>query len=126
MCEQKFFRCDHCGNLIGLINNAGVPLICCGEEMRELMANTTEASTEKHIPDVKIFEDIISVQIGSTIHPMLDEHHIEFIYLQTENGGQRKCLRVGNEPVAVFKVVDDKPIAVFEYCNLHGLWKIDL
>ncbi len=126
MCEQKFFRCNHCGNLIGLINNAGVPLICCGEEMQELVANTTEAATEKHIPEVKVSGDTISVQIGSVIHPMLEEHHIEFIYLQTENGGQRKCLKVGEEPTAEFVVVGDKPIAVFEYCNLHGLWKIVL
>ncbi|MFZ2538334.1 MAG: desulfoferrodoxin family protein [Oscillospiraceae bacterium] len=122
MCEQKFFRCTHCGNLIGLINNAGIPLICCGEKMQELVANTTQASTEKHLPEVTVSGDTVTVQIGSVIHPMLEEHHIEFIYLQTENGGQRKSLKVGEEPVAVFKVVDDKPIAVFEYCNLHGLW----
>lgn len=126
MYEQKFFRCKHCGNFIGLINNAGVPLVCCGEKMEELVANTVEASTEKHIPEVEIEGDTISVQVGSVMHPMLDKHHIEYIYLETENGGQRKSLEIGKDPVAKFKVIDDKPIAVFEYCNLHGLWKKDL
>lgn len=126
MNEQKFFRCKHCGNFVGIINNAGVPMTCCGENMEELVPNTTEAATEKHIPDVKVSGDTITVQVGSTLHPMLEEHHIEFIYLHTENGGQRKNLKAGDAPIAVFQVVDDKALAVYEYCNLHGLWKVSL
>lgn len=123
MCEQKFFRCKHCGNFVGLINNAGVPMICCGEEMEELVANAVEASTEKHIPVVTVEGDTVTVKIGSAAHPMTAEHHIAFIYLQTENGGQRKCLKVGAEPEATFKLNDDTLQEVFAYCNLHGLWK---
>lgn len=127
MCnEQKFFRCKHCGNLIGLIDNKGVPIVCCGDEMEELVPNTVEASSEKHIPQVKTEGNIVTVQVGSILHPMLEEHHIEFIYLETENGGQRKCLKVGSEPIAKFSLVDDRIKAVYEYCNLHGLWKITL
>jgi superoxide reductase len=125
MCEQKFFRCKHCGNLLGLINNAGVPMVCCGEKMQELIPNTVEAAVEKHLPVFEISDDVITVSVGSVPHPMTDEHHIEFIYLQTENGGQRKCIKVGTDAKAKFSIVEDKPICVFAYCNLHGLWKAD-
>lgn len=126
MSEQKFFRCKHCGNFVGLINNANVPMICCGEPMEELVPNTVEASREKHIPYVVSEGNIIKVQIGSVMHPSILEHHIEFIYLQTENGGQRKSIKVGDNPVASFSVIDDKAICVFAYCNIHGLWMLSL
>ncbi len=126
MNEQKFFRCKHCGNFVGLINNAGVPMICCGEKMEELIPNTVDASKEKHVPEVVVSEDTVTVQVGSVEHPMEAAHHIEFIYLNTENGGQRKSLTVGGKPSAVFKLADDKALEVFAYCNLHGLWKVKL
>lgn len=126
MCEQKFFRCKHCGNLVGLINNAGVPMTCCDEPMEELVANSVEAATEKHIPEVSVHDRLVHVQIGSVIHPMLDEHYIEFIYLQTEKGGQRKCFKPGETPSVMFVLDHDAPVAVFAYCNIHGLWKTDL
>jgi len=126
MQNQKFFRCKHCGNFIGLINNAGVPMICCGEEMEELIPNTVDAATEKHIPEVTIDGDIVTVKVGSVMHPSTEEHHIEFIYLETEMGGQRKSIEIGKEPVAKFSVIDDKVVKVFAYCNLHGLWKKDI
>ena len=126
MQNQKFFRCKHCGNFLGLINNAGVPMICCGEPMEELKPNTVDAAKEKHIPDVTLFNNILSVKVGSVMHPSTDEHHIEFIYLQTKNGGQRKSLEVGKDPVAKFAVVEDVPLAVYAYCNLHGLWEVVL
>ncbi|MGI6279762.1 MAG: desulfoferrodoxin family protein [Acutalibacteraceae bacterium] len=124
--RQKFFICKHCGNLIGLIDNKGVPMVCCGEQMTELVANTVEASVEKHLPVYTISGDTIEVQVGSIPHPMEEAHHIEFIYIETEKGGQRKSLQVGGEPKAVFSFVDDKPIAIYEYCNLHGLWKTEI
>lgn len=122
----KFFLCKHCGNLVGMIYDSGVPIICCGEPMQELVPNTTDAATEKHVPVVKVDEDLIEVEVGSVLHPMLEEHYIQWIYLMTEKGGQRKALKPGEEPKARFKVVDDKPLAVLEYCNLHGLWKADI
>lgn len=126
MSKQRFFRCKHCGNFVGLIDDAGVPMICCGEPMEELIPNTVEASTEKHIPDVSVSDGIIHVKIGSVPHPMTEEHHIEFIYLQTEHGGQRRALCVDKPAQASFAVVDDKPLEVFAYCNIHGLWKVDM
>ena len=124
--KQKFFICRHCGNLTGLIEDKGVPLVCCGEEMDELVPNTVEASTEKHLPDVTAVEGGIVVRIGSTPHPMTQEHHISFVYVETEAGGQRKSLKVDAAPKLTFCFSEDKPVAVYAYCNLHGLWKAEL
>jgi len=124
--KQKFFICQHCGNMVGLIKDKGVPMICCGDEMTELVPNTAEASTEKHLPAVTVSGDMIDVQVGSVPHPMEEEHHITFVYVETERGGQRKCLKVGEAPAIAFCFADDKPVAVFAYCNLHGLWRKDL
>ncbi len=124
--KQEFFICTHCKNLIGMIDNKGVPLICCGEPMKHLVPNTTDAAQEKHVPKVEVAGDSVTVTVGSTLHPMEDAHYIEFIYVETENGGQRKKLSPTTPPSAVFKLVDDKAIAVYAYCNLHGLWKFEL
>ena len=124
--NQKFFKCNKCGNLVGLINNGGVPLICCGENMAELVPNTVEASAEKHLPAVTVSGSSINVQIGSVPHPMENEHHIDFVFVETERGGQRKSLKAGEQPKASFALSDDKPAAVYAYCNLHGMWKTEI
>ena len=124
--RQKFFICKKCGNIVGVIQTDGTPLVCCNEPMTELIPNTVEASTEKHLPAVTVSGDRIDVQIGSVPHPMEAEHSITFVYLETERGGQRKCLNVGEAPKQSFVLSDDKPVAVFAYCNLHGLWKTEL
>lgn len=127
MRTQKFFVCKHCGNMVGMIKDAGVPMICCGEPMAELVPNTVDAAQEKHVPEVTVQGNLVTVKIGSVPHPMLPEHHIEWIYLETEQGGHRRILSVPSEAVATFSLVDgEKPITAFEYCNLHGLWKKDL
>lgn len=126
MCEIRFYICEHCGNIVGMIHNAGVPMMCCGEKMTQLVPNTEEASVEKHLPVVTVDGDKVHVEIGSTPHPMVEEHHIEWVYLQTDRGGQRKCLEVGAQPKVTFAVCDEKPVAVYAYCNLHGLWKTDI
>ncbi|MCL2512428.1 MAG: desulfoferrodoxin [Oscillospiraceae bacterium] len=127
MCKgQKFFICKHCGNLIGLIDNKGVPMMCCGEEMAELVPNTVDAAAEKHLPAVTAAGNGISVRVGSVPHPMEDKHYISFVYVETECGGQRKCLCPGDEPKVDFCFADDKPAAVYAYCNLHGLWKTEI
>lgn len=121
-CETRFYICKHCGNLIGLIHSSGAPIICCGEEMTELVANTVDASKEKHVPVVTVDGDKVTVKVGSVPHPMAEEHYIMWVYLQTGKGGQRKCLKPGEEPSAEFIVVGDAPVAVYAYCNIHGLW----
>jgi superoxide reductase len=124
---HRFFICRHCGNIIGMIYNSGVPVVCCGEEMEELVANTTDGAYEKHVPVVKKEGNTIVVEVGSVPHPMLKEHYIMWVYLETEKGGQRKSLMPGEKPEVTFAVTDDdKAIAAYEYCNLHGLWKADV
>ena len=126
MCENRFYICEHCGNIIGMVHDAGVPMMCCGQKMTKLEPNTVEASVEKHLPVVSVDGSLVSVTIGSALHPMANEHSILWVYLQTDKGGQRKCLEVGNEPTVTFALADEKPIAVFAYCNLHGLWKTEI
>ena len=126
MKETKFYICEHCGNIVGVIHDAGVPLVCCGKKMTKLEAGVVEASREKHIPVVNVEGNLVKVTVGSVLHPMLEEHNISWVYLQTEKGGQRKNLVVGDEPVVTFALSDDKPVAVYAYCNLHGLWKAEL
>ena len=124
--KQKFFICETCKNLVGLIVNHNVPLVCCGAQMSELVANTVEASVEKHLPEVSLSGSEVHVAVGSVLHPMEEAHHIAFVYVETEHGGQRKALKIGAEPKVSFCLTDDKPVAVYAYCNLHGLWKTEI
>lgn len=126
MKAPKFLLCKHCGNIAALIKDVGVPIVCCGEKMTELIPNTTDAAGEKHLPVVEVNGDTVTVSVGSVSHPMLEEHSIEWVYLLTENGGQRKVLNPGDEPKVVFNTSGDKPVAAYAYCNLHGLWKTDI
>lgn len=121
----RFFKCNHCGNVIEKVVDKGVPVVCCGERMQELIPNTVDASGEKHVPVVtQLDENTIKVEVGSVAHPMLEEHHIAFIYVETERGGIR--VNLTDKPEAVVYIGDERPIAVYEYCNLHGLWKTEL
>ena len=124
--ETKFRICRHCGNLMGMINDSGVPVVCCGEPTEELVPNTSEGSGEKHIPVVKREEGKVVVNVGSVDHPMLPEHRIEWIYLHTDRGGQRKTLLPSEKPCVTFHIGDEKPLAVYAYCNLHGLWMTEI
>ena len=120
---KKFFVCKHCGNMIGLLHDAGVPMMCCGEKMVELVPNTTDAAQEKHVPVATVEGNKVVVNIGSVDHPMAAEHWIQWVYLETDKGGHRKVLNPGEKPHVVFALTEDeKPVAVYEYCNLHGLW----
>ncbi|NLZ69343.1 MAG: desulfoferrodoxin [Spirochaetales bacterium] len=124
---MRFYRCKHCGNIIGKIYDSGVPVVCCGENMYELVANTTDAATEKHVPVIKVEGNLVTVTVGSVEHPMLDNHFIQWIYLQTKQGGQRKSLNPGDKPQVVFALApNDEAVAAYEYCNLHGLWKAEV
>jgi superoxide reductase len=124
--ETKFYICEKCGNIIGKIHDSGVSVVCCGQKMTYLEAGVVEASREKHIPVVKKEGNTVKVTVGSVLHPMTEEHSITWVYLQTDKGGQRKCLAPNEAPEVTFALADEKPIAVFAYCNLHGLWKADV
>ena len=121
--QEKFFICKTCGNLVGTLYFSGVPMICCGNPMEKIISNTVDASNEKHVPVFNINKNIIEVKIGNEPHPMIKEHFIEWIYIETKQGGQRKSLAPENKPEANFSLIDDELIAVYAYCNLHGLWK---
>ena len=117
----KFYECNKCGNVAIKVVDSGVPMVCCGEKMELLEPNTVDASGEKHMPVVTLLGDgKIRVEVGSVHHPMTPEHHIAFIYVETENGGIRVDLK--DEPVADIYVGGENVVAVYEYCNLHGLW----
>ena len=126
MCDNKFYICEHCGNIVGMIHNGGVPMMCCGQKMTKLEAGVVEASHEKHIPVVTVEGNTVRVNVGSVTHPMSEEHHIAWVYLQTNRGGQRKCLDVTGAPEVTFALADETPVSVYAYCNLHGLWKTEI
>ena len=122
--EMKFYRCAHCGQIVAIVKGTGVPLICCGEAMREIVPGTTDASLEKHVPVYEVKDGKVYVSVGSVEHPMLPEHYITMIALETKCGEQIAQLQPGQAPKAVFPLMEgDEVVAVYEYCNLHGLWK---
>ena len=126
MKNTKFYICEKCGNLVQKIEDSGVSMVCCGQKMTYLEPGVVEASREKHIPLVTVEGNTVKAVVGSVLHPMSEEHHIAWVYLETDKGGQIKRLDVDAEPVITFCLGDEKPIAVYAYCNLHGLWKMDI
>lgn len=124
---SKFYVCTHCGNIIGKIKDTGVPVVCCGEPMKELVANSTDAAGEKHVPVATVEGNKVTVVVGEVNHPMTDAHLIEWISVETTHGWQRKTLTSADEPKAEFALAEgEEAKAVYGYCNLHGLWKADL
>ncbi len=122
--ELKFYRCPVCGQIVAIVKETGSPLICCGQEMQEIKAGVSDGAAEKHVPVYEVKDNIVTVKVGSVDHPMLPEHYIEWIAIQTKNGNQRKALKPGEAPKASFAILEgDEVVAVYAYCNLHSLWK---
>ena len=119
-----FFRCGICGNIVDLVVKGGGELVCCGKPMDKLNANTEDASQEKHVPVATREDGKIVVKVGSEAHPMVDAHYIQWIAVVSDEGVERIHLSPGQEPKAVF--CDKSSVDVYEYCNLHGLWKSTL
>lgn len=125
--EVKFYRCRHCGNVIVHLVSSGVNVVCCGEPMQLLVPNTQDASQEKHVPVIEKSGNILTVRVVSVEHPSLPEHFIEWIAVQTPAGLQIHYLKPGDKPEARFALADDATeVTVYEFCNLHGLWKSTL
>ncbi len=122
-----FYKCNKCGNFITfLTKKTAVTPMCCGETMNEVVANTTDAAQEKHLPVITLGEGTVKVNVSSVDHPMLEEHYIQFVILETNQGYQKKDLHPGDAPRAVFALSEgERPVAAYEYCNLHGLWKAE-
>lgn len=122
--EQKFYICEHCGNIIAMVKDSGVPVMCCGQKMKEIIPGTVDAAMEKHVPVYRTEGNLVKVSVGATEHPMLPEHYIEWVFLQTRQGNQRKALHPGDKPEVCFAICEgDEVEAVYAYCNLHSLWK---
>ncbi len=122
---RQFYRCEICGNLVGLVHDGGGELVCCGEPMKQLEAKTADAATEKHVPVCTRDGMKLHVAVGSVAHPMLEEHYIQWICVAQANSTQRVNLKPGQVPEANF-IVEEGPAVVYEYCNLHRLWKTDV
>lgn len=121
----KFYKCSHCGNVIEKHVDSGIPVVCCGSKMEELVPGTVDASLEKHLPHVTcIAGGGLKIEVGEVHHPMTPDHHIVFVYVETETGGIKVNLK--DAPVVEVCCSNTKPLAVYEYCNLHGLWKKEL
>ena len=122
--EMKFYRCAHCGQIAAIVKKTGVPLVCCGEPMQEIVPGTTDAAVEKHVTVWEVRDGKVCVPVGAAAHPMIPEHYIEWVSLQTKYGNQRKALQPGQEPKVCFALCEgDEVEAVYAYCNLHSLWK---
>lgn len=123
---MKFYVCNKCGNIIVFLKDVGVPVMCCGKKMEELVPGASNASSEKHVPVVQIDGEKVTVDVGSVKHPMLKEHSIEWVVLETENGFKKVDLCPDQEPKAEFTLVQgEKVITAYAYCNQHGLWKAE-
>jgi len=121
---MKFYICKHCGQIITKLKDTSVPVICCGAIMDELVAGTTDASIEKHVPVYTKENNTVTVKIGSVEHPMTSDHYIQWVCLETQNGYQVKYLQPEQTPEVTFAInSEDEVISVYAYCNLHSLWK---
>ena len=122
--EMRFFKCKKCGQMVAVVKKTGCPVVCCGEPMEEIIAGTTDAAVEKHVPAYRVEGNVVKVVVGEVAHPMAPEHFIEWVSLQTKLGNQRKVLVPGAAPEVSFLIEEgDEVEAVYAYCNLHGLWK---
>lgn len=119
--NRTFLRCAICGNIVGMVEDAGVKLVCCGHEMEELKPNTVDAAVEKHIPVATLAGNKLTVTVGSVLHPMTEEHHIAWIMIAQGNLTQRIASQKTGAPAATF-LVNEGDITIYAYCNLHGLW----
>lgn len=123
---MKFYRCETCGNVIYFMNASGVPVVCCGETMKELIPGTTDGASEKHVPVIQVDGQKVTVLIGAMEHPMTEDHYIQWIVLETKKGAQKCRLTPEDSPKAEFMLMEgDEVVAAYEYCNLHALWKAE-
>ena len=118
------YKCEICGNIVEVLHTGEGDLVCCGENMKLLDEKTADSSTEKHVPVIEKTSDGYKVTVGSTLHPMKEEHYIEWIELIADGKSYRKFLKPGDDPVAEF-CIDASKVSAREHCNVHGLWRAD-
>ncbi len=123
----KFFTCPECGKIVGLVQEGAPETICCGKPMVELGPKASGEGEIKHVPVVKEEGTTVTVTVGEVAHPMDEKHYIDWVYMLTDQGAQRKVLHPGNAPVAVFHLSEKEVVlAVYAHCTLHGLWQAKL
>ncbi len=121
---MKFYKCELCGKIVAVVEDSACGVNCCGKPMKLLVAGETDGAKEKHVPVYEVKDGKVCVTVGSVAHPMLPEHYIAFVALRTKSGCQVKKLHPGEEPKVCFAILpEDEVVAVYEFCNLHGLWK---
>ena len=121
---MKFYVCEHCGNIIEFVKESGVPVVCCGEKMKEIVPGSVDAAVEKHVPAVTVEGNKVKVVVGDVEHPMVEEHYIGWVAIETKEGVQKKTLKAGDRPAVEFALTEgDQLVAAYAWCNLHGLWK---
>lgn len=121
---MKFYVCEHCGNIITKFNDSKVPVVCCGEKMKELVPGTSDGAVEKHVPVVVLDGKSVHITVGSVLHPMVDVHYIQWIVVETTKGIHKYNLLPNEEPKVEVRLADNEEfVSAYEYCNLHGLWK---
>ena len=123
--SKKFYYCEICGNIVEKVHDSGNDLTCCNQTMKELIPGVTEGKVEYHIPVCEhVKKNVLEVRIGKEMHPMEDEHYIQWIEVITDKGEMRRRLHPGDEPVVRFHLCDDEKVCgVYAYCNKHKLWK---
>ena len=122
MKRREIYKCEVCGNIVGLAHVGGGTLVCCDQEMKLLVEQNADSSTEKHVPVIEATENGVKVTVGSTLHPMDEKHYIEWIEVINGDYNQRKYLKPGEPPVAEFYVPYSEKLVAREYCNVHGHW----
>ena len=120
----RFFICNHCGNIIAMVKDSGIPIQCCGEDMEEIIPCTSDGAQEKHLPVYNVNGETVTVSVGAAEHPMTPEHYIEWVCVESDEGLQFKKLNPNASPRVSFSLSKgDKVEAVYAFCNLHSLWK---
>jgi superoxide reductase len=119
---NQVYKCDECRNIVEVLSAGGGELVCCGEPMKLQEEKTADSSTEKHVPMIEKIDGGFKVTVGSTLHPMTEEHSIQWIELIADGKVYRQNLKPGDAPVAEF-CVEASEVSAREFCNLHGLWK---
>jgi len=120
---MKFFECSHCGNQVFMLHNSGVPMVCCGDQMNELIAGSVDGAVEKHVPTYTLDGNQLHVTVGEVLHPMTEPHYIAWIAVEQGANVFFKKLTPADEPKATFVIEEGEDFSVYEYCNLHKLWK---
>lgn len=121
---MKFYVCEHCGSIVEFVKASGVPVMCCGQKMTEIVPGSVDAAVEKHVPAVTVSGNTVKVTVGDVEHPMVEEHYIGWVAIETKQGSQKKYLKAGDKPEVEFALAEgDELVETYAWCNLHGLWK---